>query len=61
MSAQLVTVTWMDGVQEIYRCDAYSASDGSLYLQGEGSRYSGGRVQRSIPLHNVRVWKGEPE
>lgn len=51
-----VVVTWMDGMQETYRCaDAHTGTDGVLYLNQD--RYpASDEPQRRIPLANVRIW-----
>ena len=50
-----VVVTWMDGKQEVYRCNSTRTSDGVLWLIQD--RYPASeQPSRSIPLANVRIW-----
>lgn len=49
-----VTVTWMDGRQETYRChDARTGIEGVLHLH---QQMHSGEPYRGIPPANVRIW-----
>lgn len=51
-----VTVTWMDGKQDTYRCyDAY-AKDGVLHLT---QHMNSGEPVRAFPVANIRIWTTE--
>lgn len=51
-----VTVTWLDGKQETYRCYDAQARDGVLYLS---QRMHSLEPMRAIPLGSVRIWTRE--
>lgn len=52
-----VTVTWMDRLQETYRCKDRRTEDGLLWLYPEESGLvSEPEPIRCIPLANVRIW-----
>jgi hypothetical protein len=49
----IVTVTWMDRLQETYQCDDWKHIDGVLYL----TRNNGFSPVYAIPVDvNVRIW-----
>ena len=50
-----VTVTWMDGKQETYRCDLMSVADDILSLDFYKYPRRDEPAPR-IPLVNVRTW-----
>jgi hypothetical protein len=50
-----VTVTWMDGQQEVYRCAKVRSDDGVLRLIQDHYPASD-EPSRAIPLANVRIW-----
>jgi hypothetical protein len=54
-----ITVTWMDGRQETYRAESYRVIESQVMLTGEDGSYGTRDTIRSIPLHNVRIWKAE--
>lgn len=51
-----VTVTWMDGKQETYRCYDARARAIPLHLT---QRLNSGQPARAIPLASVRIWTTE--
>jgi hypothetical protein len=53
-----VTVTWLDGQQETYRCKNATVRDGVLWLDYDHYPRSEEPVRR-IPLGNVRIWTVE--
>jgi hypothetical protein len=53
----IITVTWMDGKQEIYKCEDYKVIDGVLWLE----RTEDWRPMFCIPYDvNVRHWSVDP-
>lgn len=53
-----VTVTWMDGQQETYRCARAHVEEDVLWLTQDKYPATDEPV-RSIPLANVRIWTVE--
>lgn len=51
-----VTVTWMDGQQETYRCKEWNVDNGLLWLIPLPNRPPADHPGRCIPLVNVRIW-----
>ncbi|HEV2175273.1 MAG TPA: hypothetical protein VGR71_16990 [Nitrospira sp.] len=49
-----ITVTWLDGMKETYRCDEWYVKEGVLFLVPD--RHDPSSVKRCIPLRNVRIW-----
>jgi hypothetical protein len=54
-----ITVTWMDGKQEIYRAQDCRVTEGELVLTGEDGSYASRDTTRHLPLASIRIWKGE--
>ena len=53
-----ITVTWMNGQRETYRCKQWVVEDGILlWLDPEGDyRSDNTQPARCIPLSNVQIW-----
>ena len=50
-----VTVTWLDGMQETYRCDKITVREGVLWLT-QNTYPAKADSHCRIPLYNVRIW-----
>lgn len=50
-----VTITWLDGQQETYRCQHAVVRDGVLFLDHDRFPASG-EPGRRVPLAGVRLW-----
>lgn len=57
----IITVTWMDGLSETFRCESWALTDACLWLKPEPSLAAYGKEEpaRCIPLYNVRIWTAE--
>lgn len=49
-----ITVTWMDGKQEDYRCEEYAVADGMLRLYPPRHGLPE-QPMRIVPMCNVRI------
>jgi hypothetical protein len=48
-----VTITWLDGTQEMYPCHSWRVDDGVLYLT---QRMYSEQPKRAFPVSNIRTW-----
>lgn len=58
-----VVITWMDGKQEVYRCNDARVSDGVLHLSAHLSRVMATPTapDRHFPISNIRTWTTEEQ